>query len=210
MGRARIPEHPNPGPRGWGALCSCRKPLMLGAEKGAQLRPGLGGGAWPRSAFCLSPRPWADGLPGSVGVLWPGWGLHGERAGLGAGSGRAAPSLRAGPRRHHYQAVLETRHHPMLPSKMAETAPNWVRGRLAGAQRSLEGGVPQPKVEPCLPRALRWGETGRGRGSGQGRWGGGPRRPQEAPGGQVHRSTFLRSQPSWPRGALSSGYGVGT
>lgn len=57
----------------------------------------------------------------------PAWGLRGELR-RGRGVGGAAPSLRAGPRRHHYQAVLETRHHPMLPSKMAMAAPKWVWG----------------------------------------------------------------------------------
>lgn len=56
------------------------------------------------------------------------WGLHGERGVWGSGWVGAAPLLRAGPRRHHYQAVLETRHHPMLPSKMAMAAPKWVWG----------------------------------------------------------------------------------
>lgn len=33
------------------------------------------------------------------------------------------PWLRVGPSRHHYQAVLEITHHPMLPGKMAPAAP---------------------------------------------------------------------------------------
>lgn len=45
----------------------------------------------------------------------------------------AAPLLHAGLRRHHYQAVLETRHYPMLPSKMATDAQVGDGGRLAGS-----------------------------------------------------------------------------
>lgn len=45
----------------------------------------------------------------------------------------AAPLLHAGLRRHHYQAVLEIRHYPMLPSKMATAAQVGYGGRLAGS-----------------------------------------------------------------------------
>lgn len=40
---------------------------------------------------------------GAGACVGPAWGKGGAW-----GWGRAAPSLRAGPRRHHYQAVLET------------------------------------------------------------------------------------------------------
>lgn len=55
-----------------------------------------------------------------------------NRVGEGADQ-EAAPLLHAGLRRHHYQAVLEIRHYPMLPSKMATAAQVGYGGRPAGS-----------------------------------------------------------------------------
>lgn len=71
-------------------------------------------GPWGGVTFLPHSPTWQEGME----ELWLGGLTQGicGRAGacvgkgrdLGSGWGRAAPSLRAGPRRHHYQAVLET------------------------------------------------------------------------------------------------------
>lgn len=124
-------------------------------------------------------------------------GLHGE--------GRAAPLLQAGPHCHHYQAVLETGHHPMLPSKMAMATPNWVWGPPAEVKRGLMG-VWQPEVEPHPLRVLRWEAQGFKRGpQGYGA-------TQAPSGGLNHRVTpALSAHPAqfghqlWPWGRYPRG-----
>lgn len=155
VGRAQIPECPNPGSV-WGEGCSVR--LQDGFHPGGLRRGTSGpGGRGPMSALEAPPPP------GRMGCCC-GY-LHGAcvgKGGAGAGLGEAAPSLHVGPRRHHYQAVLETRHHPMLPSKMATAAPNWVWGPPSWG---LCGGDQQPGREPCPLRARGGEGSARGRAS---------------------------------------------
>lgn len=134
---------------------------MSWVGRSVQLRrrrcPGLRG-RWasrPGGGACQSPLP---AKPAGRTGWRPVWG---ERGAWGPGWGRAAPSLRAGPHGHHYQAVLETRHHPMLPSKMAMAAPGWVWGPPgpgsgggsvdAEARRSLRGGRMPEATVPGRP-----------------------------------------------------------
>lgn len=85
---------------GEGVLSAAARRLPLrGAEKGHIWAWGEGPHVCPRA-----PPPRQDGLTLQES-LRPVWGREGPGAGVG---GRAAPLLHAGPRRHHYQAVLET------------------------------------------------------------------------------------------------------